>query len=79
MGGEQGVPGCGLVSIGAGLDFSAGSQTRAPLILRKLALEWLWRMLSNPRRLARRYLLCAWILPGLMRDARKQRRDGPAG
>ena len=39
------VPSCGFVSIGAGLDFIAGSQTRAPLWVRRLALEWVWRML----------------------------------
>lgn len=67
------VPGCGFVSIGAGLDFIAGSQTRAPLWVRRLAMEWLWRMLSNPRRLARRYLDCILILPGLTALAVRQR------
>lgn len=59
------VPGCGFVSIGAGLDFLAGSQKRAPLWVRKLALEWLWRMLSSPGRLFARYARCILILPGL--------------
>lgn len=65
------VPGCGFVSIGAGLDFIAGHQTRAPVWVRKLALEWAWRMLSNPRRLAKRYLDCALVLPGLALKARR--------
>ena len=56
-------PDLGLVSIGAGLDFLAGTQRRAPRLVRLLALEWLWRMLGNPRRLAGRYLCCAAILP----------------
>lgn len=45
------------VSIGVGgtLDFLAGTQIRAPRIVQKLALEWLWRMMTAPRRLARRY------------------------
>lgn len=64
---------CGFVSIGAGLDFIAGHQTRAPLWVRRIAMEWLWRMLTNPRRLARRYLECILILPGLARDALRQR------
>ncbi len=59
------LPHCGFVSIGAGLDFIAGSQKRAPVWVRRLSLEWLWRMLSDPRRLAGRYLRCAMILPGL--------------
>jgi N-acetylglucosaminyldiphosphoundecaprenol N-acetyl-beta-D-mannosaminyltransferase len=58
-------PQLGFLSIGAGLDFIAGHQTRAPVWVRKVAMEWLWRMLSNPRRLARRYLDCALILPSL--------------
>jgi exopolysaccharide biosynthesis WecB/TagA/CpsF family protein len=67
------APGVGFVSIGAGLDFLAGSQTRAPAWVRAIAMEWLWRMLSQPRRLALRYLRCALILPSLARDARRQR------
>lgn len=58
------LPAVGFASIGAGLDFLAGTQTRAPVWVRAIAMEWLWRMLSNPRRLARRYADCALILPG---------------
>lgn len=63
--GREIVPGCGFISIGAGLDFIAGSQIRAPEWVRAIAMEWFWRMASNPRRLVRRYLLCALILPVL--------------
>ncbi|NHX27822.1 WecB/TagA/CpsF family glycosyltransferase, partial [Escherichia coli] len=47
------APACGFVSIGAGLDFIAGSQTRAPKWVRAIAMEWFWRMASNPKRLAK--------------------------
>ncbi len=70
------APGIGFVSIGAGLDFIAGTQTRAPVWVRRLALEWLWRMALSPRRLFRRYASCAAILPGLALDASKQSRRG---
>ncbi len=63
----------GFASIGAGLDFISGQQKRAPEWVRKLALEWLWRMLSNPARLARRYLSCIATLPELVQIARRQR------
>lgn len=63
------LPETGFVSIGAGLDFIAGTQRRAPLWVRRIAMEWLWRMALSPRRLARRYLDCALILPGLALDA----------
>jgi exopolysaccharide biosynthesis WecB/TagA/CpsF family protein len=67
------LPDCGFVSIGAGLDFIAGQQTRAPQLVRRFALEWAWRMASNPGRLAGRYAACAAILPQLAREARGQR------
>jgi exopolysaccharide biosynthesis WecB/TagA/CpsF family protein len=68
------VPGCGFVSIGAGLDFIAGHQRRAPRWMRRFALEWLWRFLNDPRRLAARYLACFRVLPGLVRQALVLRR-----
>ncbi len=58
------LPGVGFASIGAGLDFISGSQRRAPVWLRKIRMEWCWRMFSNPRRLARRYAKGFIILPG---------------
>ncbi len=67
-------PQLGFLSIGAGLDFIAGHQTRAPVWVRKIAMEWLWRMLTNPRRLARRYLDCALVLPSLAGTALATRR-----
>lgn len=44
------------MGIGGSLDFLAGMQKRAPRLVQKLALEWLWRMLSDPPRLFRRYV-----------------------
>jgi N-acetylglucosaminyldiphosphoundecaprenol N-acetyl-beta-D-mannosaminyltransferase len=61
--GRQLAPGVGFVSIGAGLDFLSGSQLRAPAWVRRIAMEWLWRLLNNPRRLAVRYVQCGLILP----------------
>jgi exopolysaccharide biosynthesis WecB/TagA/CpsF family protein len=43
--------------IGASLNFITGSEKRAPKWVQDLSLEWLYRLLQNPRRLARRYLL----------------------
>ena len=42
--------------IGASIDFLTGKQRRAPVWLRKAGFEWLYRLLSDPQRLARRYL-----------------------
>lgn len=74
--GRREVPGIGFASVGAGLDFLAGNQRRAPLWVRRLALEWVWRMLSAPRRLVPRYARCAAILPGETMAALRQRRSG---
>jgi N-acetylglucosaminyldiphosphoundecaprenol N-acetyl-beta-D-mannosaminyltransferase len=46
-----------LLGIGAGLDFIAGAVQRAPPLLRKAGLEWAFRLVKEPRRLWRRYLL----------------------
>ncbi|MCW1931256.1 WecB/TagA/CpsF family glycosyltransferase [Pararhodobacter zhoushanensis] len=71
--GREVTPGIGFASIGAGLDFISGRQNRAPDWVKAIAMEWLWRMLSNPRRLAKRYLDCALILPGQAINAFRQR------
>jgi N-acetylglucosaminyldiphosphoundecaprenol N-acetyl-beta-D-mannosaminyltransferase len=44
------------IGIGGSLDFLAGAQKRAPRIIQKCALEWLWRMMSDPPRLFKRYI-----------------------
>lgn len=67
------VPGCGFASIGAGVDFIAGHQARAPVWVQKIAMEWFWRMMSNPKRLAARYAACFAILPRLAVTALKAR------
>ena len=43
--------------VGAGFDFLSGKTRRAPLWMRKCGLEWLWRLLLDPRRLFYRYLI----------------------
>lgn len=52
--------------VGATIDFLAGEKRRAPVWVRKLALEWLYRMLSEPRRLAGRYMRDTAIFPRLV-------------
>lgn len=52
--------------VGATIDFLAGEKTRAPIWMRKLGLEWLHRMLSEPKRLAKRYMVDAIVFPKLI-------------
>ncbi len=44
------------VAVGAAFDFLAGTSRRAPEPVRRLGLEWLFRLVSEPKRLWRRYL-----------------------
>lgn len=67
------APSVGFASIGAGLDFLAGKQKRAPRWVRQLALEWLWRLLENPKRMWKRYWSCALRLPSLLAGSLKLR------
>jgi N-acetylglucosaminyldiphosphoundecaprenol N-acetyl-beta-D-mannosaminyltransferase len=55
-----------FLPIGAGLDFIAGAQKRSPKLLQDLHLEWAWRLVQEPRRLARRYALCAILFLELL-------------
>lgn len=71
--GRQAAPRVGFASIGAGLDFLGGHQIRAPLWMRRIGLEWLWRALTSPRRLAPRYARAFAILPSQIVKALRQR------
>ena len=45
------------IGVGAAFDFVAGSRREAPIWVQRLALEWLFRFASEPRRLWRRYTI----------------------
>jgi N-acetylglucosaminyldiphosphoundecaprenol N-acetyl-beta-D-mannosaminyltransferase len=55
-----------VLCIGATIDFLAGEKRRAPMWMRRVGLEWLHRVASEPRRLASRYARDAWIFPRLV-------------
>jgi N-acetylglucosaminyldiphosphoundecaprenol N-acetyl-beta-D-mannosaminyltransferase len=46
-----------MVGVGAAFDFHTGRVKQAPTWMRENGLEWLFRLLSEPRRLWRRYLI----------------------
>ena len=48
---------CHVGTIGAVFDFYAGTMGRAPLWMQQYSLEWLYRLLKEPRRMWRRYLI----------------------
>jgi len=48
---------CSMVGVGAAFDFIARKKAQAPRWMRRSGLEWLFRLLAEPRRLWRRYLI----------------------
>jgi N-acetylglucosaminyldiphosphoundecaprenol N-acetyl-beta-D-mannosaminyltransferase len=56
MAAHRGTIGAVMLGVGAAFDFVAGRKRQAPQLLQRLGLEWLFRLLHEPRRLWRRYL-----------------------
>ena len=46
-----------LIGVGAAFDFHAGTVKQAPRWMQPLCLEWFFRLLVEPKRLWKRYLL----------------------
>jgi N-acetylglucosaminyldiphosphoundecaprenol N-acetyl-beta-D-mannosaminyltransferase len=46
-----------LIGVGAAFDFLAGVKKQAPKWMQKFGLEWLFRLMCEPKRLWRRYLI----------------------
>jgi N-acetylglucosaminyldiphosphoundecaprenol N-acetyl-beta-D-mannosaminyltransferase len=66
-----------LLGIGASIDFMAGAVPRSPRWMSRCGLEWLYRLLKEPKRMWRRYLVRGpRFLPILWRDWRS-RASGP--
>ncbi|MCA9127473.1 MAG: WecB/TagA/CpsF family glycosyltransferase [Planctomycetales bacterium] len=57
---ELGIP--LSVQLGASFDFLAGTARRAPVLWQRIGCEWLYRALTNPRRLVPRYVSNALFL-----------------
>ena len=64
-----------MFGVGAAFDFHSGRVRQAPRWIQRSGLEWLYRMCSEPRRLARRYLvnnpLFLWRIAGQLVGLRK--------
>lgn len=46
-----------MIGVGAGFDYHAGNIKRAPMWMQRMSLEWLYRLLQDPKRLFKRYLV----------------------
>lgn len=59
-----------MIGVGAGFDYHANVIKRAPKWMQRLSLEWLYRLLQDPKRLWKRYLSTnfkfVWLIAGRM-------------
>ena len=75
---ELGVP--VMIGAGATVDFRAGGMARAPAWMQRSGTEWIFRLLQEPRRLARRYADdLVHFLPAILLQRWRQRRAAEAG
>jgi N-acetylglucosaminyldiphosphoundecaprenol N-acetyl-beta-D-mannosaminyltransferase len=61
------------MGVGGSFDVIAGVHRRAPRWAREHGLEWLWRLLQEPRRMWRRYLIGNWRFIALVLRERLRR------
>ena len=66
-----------FLAIGATINFEAGSVKRSPKWMSEVGLEWLYRLLSEPKRLWKRYLMDAIPFLYLIFKQRFKRYDNP--
>ncbi len=57
MNAHKGMVNAVMMGVGAGFDFHAGTIRRAPKWIRRIGLEWLYRLFKDPVRLFRRYIV----------------------
>lgn len=63
-----------LLLLGASAEFHTGQQRRAPKWVQRAGMEWLYRLVGDPRRLAKRYLIDDMaFVPMVWREWRSRR------
>jgi len=66
------------LGVGGTFDFISGKIQRAPIILRSVGLEWLWRLYQEPRRRFRRIVRAVVVFPWLvLRETLNHRNSHP--
>ena len=67
-----------MLGVGAAFDFHSGHVRRAPESFQRLGLEWLYRLLQDPKRLWKRYLVTntrfVLLVPGYLFHSRIRRK-----
>lgn len=57
---KDSLKGICVLCFGAGIEFFTKQMVRAPKWMQRYGFEWLWRLLSEPKRLAKRYIVNSW-------------------
>ena len=60
------LPGAWWLGVGVSFSFLSGDVRRAPVWMRKIGMEWMHRMVQEPRRLVKRYLVVGVPFAGAM-------------
>jgi N-acetylglucosaminyldiphosphoundecaprenol N-acetyl-beta-D-mannosaminyltransferase len=69
------LPHCPILPVGAAFDYEAGMQKAAPRWMGKMGVEWLFRLVVDPKRLFTRYCVEPWFLIGpALKDLRTAQR-----
>lgn len=58
------LPPVPILPVGAAFDYEAGVQKAAPRWMGRLGVEWLFRLIADPKRLFTRYCIEPWFLIG---------------
>ena len=52
---------------GGTFDYEAGKIKRAPVLFQKLGIEWLWRLVKEPKRIVRMMVLPKYLIKILLK------------
>lgn len=69
------LPDCWALCVGQAVKIALGLVRRAPLVMQRLHMEWLWRLMQEPRRLGRRYATGAFLFVAAVADDLLRRRS----
>lgn len=65
-----------FMGVGGSFDVISGAIPRAPLWMQKSGLEWLFRVIQEPRRLFKRYFVGNWIfVKAVYREKKRKKRN----
>jgi len=59
-----------VLGVGGTFDILAGVTARAPVWMQRCGVEWVWRLIQEPRRMSRRLWISKGILPYVFRELR---------